>query len=110
MLPHILLKKLREFFDSSTIEHGLFLMQWPANSPDLNPIEHLWAHLKLELHLQFPDTSKLTGPPETIKAKLTERLMKIWWSIDEEVLNGLISSMPHRVQDVIDADGWYTSY
>ena len=92
------------------IEHGFLLMQWPANSPDLNLIEHLWAHLKLELHRQFPDTSKLTGPPATIRAKLTERLMKVWWSIDEGVLNSFILSMSHRVQEVIDADGWYTSY
>jgi transposase len=70
-------KKTQEFFKSSTIRHRFSVMKWPVNSSDLNPIEHLWAHLKLELHRKYPNTSKLTGPPETVRRELTKHLMEI---------------------------------
>ena len=103
-------KKTRAFFDTTTIEHGFLVMEWPPNSPDMNLIENLWAHLKVELHCRYPDTATLRGPPHYIRRLLRERLTEVWWSIGEGVLDGLIDSMPHHVQALIEAKGWYTEF
>ena len=107
--PHVS-KRTRKFLEALAKKHGLTIMAWPANSPDLSPIEDLWAHLKHELRQQFPDTARLKGSPQTIKATLRERLHKIWWEIGEEVLNRLIEGMPKRVEEVLAVRGWYTSH
>lgn len=38
-------KKAKEWFE----EHEMNVLIWPANSPDMNPIEHLWTHVKDKL-------------------------------------------------------------
>ncbi len=38
-------KMTREFFEREGIE----LLEWASQSPDLNPIEHIWAYIKLKL-------------------------------------------------------------
>ena len=103
-------KKTKQFLDAAMRNHGFSVMCWPANSPDMNLIEQLWAHLKLELHRRYPDTRHLQGSPERIRTVLRERLMEIWWAIGEDVLNSLIDSMPRRVRALIAAGGWYTEY
>jgi len=103
-------KRTREWLEASMLEHGYTTMVWPPNSPDMNLIEHLWRHLKQELHRQYPDTFNLRGSPNVVKAKLKQRLTEIWWKIGEDVLDNLVDSMPRRVQALIDAKGWYTKY
>src|SRR5579859_1999550 len=107
--PHVS-KRTHSWFKSAMQEHGFKLMQWPPTSPDLNPIEHLWAHLKLELRRRYPDTKSLRGSPDAIKRTLRVRLMEVWWDIEDGVPEQLIDSMPHLVQAVLDAKGWYTEY
>ena len=107
--PHIA-KVTRDWLKEATKEHGFTIMEWPPNSPDMNPIENLWSHLKLELHRRYPDTKYLTGSPAVIRGILKRRLLEVWWAIGEDVLNELVESMPKRVSALIAAKGWYTKF
>ena len=104
------LKLTGKWLLDSAMRNGFSIMEWPVYSPDMNPIEELWAHLKVELHRRYPDTKSLQGTPAAIKQKLQERLWEIWWDIGEDVLENLIDSMPRRVKALIAAHGWYTKY
>ena len=103
-------KQTKEFLETAARAHGFSVMDWPANSPDMNLIEQLWAHLKRELHRRYPDTKHIGGSPEHIRNILQARLTEIWWDIGEEVLNRLVESMLHHVCALITAGGWYTEY
>jgi len=91
-------------------QQGFVVMDFPPNSPDMNPIEHLWNALKRELFCHFPDTADLPGCPETVRHALAERLAMVWAEIGEDIMNALIDSMPRRIQALIEAKGWYTKY
>jgi hypothetical protein len=79
-----------------------YIDDWPAQSPDLNPIEHLWHHLKLKLSMY--DT-KAKGVHE-----LWERVEKEWNSFTKDICRKYIDSMPSRIKAVIDASGGSTRY
>jgi hypothetical protein len=83
-------------------KHGVQVLKWPAQSPDLNPIEHLWHHLKRRLG-EYPE------PPEGI-LELWERIQVVWEAIPVSVCRNLIESMPRRVEELYKAKGGYTKY
>ncbi len=78
------------------------VLKWPAQSPDLNPIEHLWDHLKRRL-------GEYETAPNGI-LELWERIEKEWEAIPASECQKLIESMPRRVEQVIKAKGGYTKY
>ena len=43
-------KLTKEFFNLKNIKK----LDWPSQSPDLNPIEHIWAHIKMKLSEKPP--------------------------------------------------------
>lgn len=46
---------------------------------------------------------------ETLE-QLIKAAKEAWHAIDDKILKHLCESMPHRVQAVLLADGWYTKY
>ena len=78
------------------------VLEWPAQSPDLNPIEHLWAHIKRRLN-QYEE------PPKGM-LEVWERVQTEWNNIDQETCGRLVESMPRRLEAVIKAKGMWTEY
>ena len=51
---------------------GYKVMEWPPNSPDMNPNEYVWVHLKGNLHKYYPEFANMLGDAKTIKPKLVD--------------------------------------
>lgn len=78
------------------------LMPWPAQSPDLNPIENLWYFLDVQVR-------KRARKPRN-EGELMEALKEEWENLNPQYLKKLVHSMPGRCQAVIDAKGLWTKY
>ena len=77
------------------------IINWPGNSPDLNPIENCWNWMKDQLQ-----EINITSVP-----MLQEEIKKLWVQLTPlAYLRKLAESMPRRLQQVIDAEGNMTKY
>jgi transposase len=90
-------------------EHGIEYIDWPPHSPDLNPIEHIWAALKAKLYKLHPQARYLKRNDRDI-AKLKVWLQEAWAAIDQGLIRKLILSLPRRMAAVRKARGFYTKY
>jgi len=72
----------------------------PPQSPEVNPIENLWAHLKLKVQ-----EHKISS-----KNELKEILLKEWSNIPEVRCRKLVESMPRRLQAIKENNGLHTKY
>ncbi len=81
-------------------DHGVTVLDWPANSPDLNLIENLWCIVKRKMRDTRPNNA------DDLKAAIKA----IWASITPEQCHRLIASMSRRIDAVILAKGGQTKY
>jgi len=84
------------------IERGIRSLVWPAQSPDLNPIEHLWNILKSKIQRRRPLPQNLN--------QLKDAIYEEWSAMDPSLLRKLVLSMRCRIWSVIRSNGFQTKY
>lgn len=80
--------------------YGFNKMEWPANSPDLNPIENVWRILKYRVGRRFPQTV------DELRQYVTEE----WDKLSPQDYLKYIEEMPERCKAVIAAKGGHTKW
>ncbi len=84
-------RSTREWLESK----GVRIIEWAANSPDLNPIENIWGMMK-----------KIIEQEDPVGLEAFKRLvLKLWADIGHSALESFINSMPQRLEKVIAAKG-----
>lgn len=89
---------VKEYLRQNNIE----FIEWPAYSPDLNPIENLWNWMKHKLATEYP-------PCET-NDQLVGAFLQIWDSITPEMCERFCERYENRLQAVRNARGYGTKY
>lgn len=82
------------------IHHVPHILPTPPQSPDMNPIEHLWDELGRRVQKRHI----------TSKTQLKEVLLQEWQNIGADVTKKLVHSMPRRLKEVISKKGYSTKY
>jgi transposase len=83
-------------------KHNVTVLQWPSNSPDLNPIEHVWAYIKRRLF-------RYKQPAKDIN-QLWKRVEKIWRKLPSKLFRNLYESMPRRMRALLQSRGGPIKY
>ncbi|KAG2466070.1 TC1A transposase, partial [Polypterus senegalus] len=81
-------------------DNSVNVLEWPSQSPDLNPIEHLWRDFKMAVHQRFP--SNLTEIEWYCKEE--------WAKLAKDRCAKLVASYSKRLEAVIAAKGASTKY
>jgi len=98
MLSVILPRKSIAWFKRNKIK----MFEWPPQSPDLNPIEHLWAYLKKRIHVR-----KCNSITEFKKVIFEE------WKKTPTICVRLVHNLPtllKRIAEVIKNNGGPSKY
>ena len=89
----------RDWLDNSNVQR---FGPWPAKSPDMNPIENLWAEMERRL-------KERQNTPQNI-CDLITAVREVWAAIGQDYVRRLVLSMRRRCVSLCDADGGHTKY
>jgi hypothetical protein len=76
-------------------ENQIDRISWPSNSPDINPIENIWAVLKNQVAQLNPSNL----------SQLEKNIKSVWENLPRKMPQNLVLSMPERITQVIQSKG-----
>ncbi|KAK3505622.1 hypothetical protein QTP70_021284 [Hemibagrus guttatus] len=86
-------KMVHEWFYEHTNQFEV--LTWPPNSPDLNPVKHLWDVLDKQVR-------SMEAPLHNLQ-DLKDLLLTSWCQIPQHTFRDLVESMPRLVRAVLAA-------
>ncbi|GFV64621.1 transposable element Tcb1 transposase [Trichonephila clavipes] len=95
--PHVA-KTVKSYLDSQQVQ----LLPWPAHSPDMSPIEHVWDIVGRRLARDLR--------PVSLTDELWLRIQTICNALPQADIQNLFNSMPRRVAALIAARGDHTKF
>ncbi|GBO19449.1 hypothetical protein AVEN_163279-1 [Araneus ventricosus] len=90
--------RICDWFDEHS--HTLLHLDWPAKSPDLNPIENLWDILEQRVKRRNQHPRNLLD--------LRDQILSEWLKLDATYLQNLVDSLSNRIHAVIKSRGGVT--
>ena len=89
-------KRTKDFLADRLVD----VIDWPANSPDLSPIENLWSWLKHEVERKRPMN----------KAELEAGILDVWEGLATIDIENYFMHYDSRISQCIDNGGGRTKY
>lgn len=90
-------RPVKEWLDEQEFE---WISDWPANSPDLNPIENVWGIM----------AQRLANREFKTEEDFRDAVVQEWDRISYRIIRNLYDSIPRRCKAVIDKRGEATKY
>jgi len=81
---------------------NIAVLDWPACSPDLNPIENLWGLLVRDIYANNKQYTKVD--------ELKQAICRAWNRLQPNQLKTLVDSMPNRLFEIALNQGGSTHY
>jgi hypothetical protein len=91
---------VNQYMENKTGDGTLTVLDWPAQSSDMNIIKQVWTYMEQE---------KVKRAPTNLQ-QLWEVLQDIWRNIPLDFIQKLYDGVPRRVNELCKAKGFHTKY
>ena len=91
---------IKKYLENKKRDGSLTVLNWSAQSPDMNIIEQVWTYMEKE---------KVKRAPVNLQ-QLWKVLQDIWTNIPVHFIQKLYDIVPRRVNEVYKAKGFHTKY